>query len=372
MRILIYNWRDLSHPLAGGAEVYTDRVASALVAQGHQVTLFTSQSLGLPTEEIPEGGYTIIRSGGRHSVYRRARRFWRTHGRGKFDLVIDEINTRPFGCPRFVGDVPVVAVIHQVCADVWSYEAVWPVSWVGRFILEPLWLAQYRTVRCVAVSKSTRDDLLARGFKSVVVIPEGFEGEPRSDLGHGKNSKPTLVFVGRLARNKRPDHAIRVFERLRSEWGDLRLWVIGSGPEEDRLRKAAPSGVEFFGRCSDERKRDLIAMAHVLVATSVREGWGLVVTEAAQLGTVACAYDVPGLRDSVLASGGMLSSEDPIALANVVSAALRRCVAGEMVASAGGVIPWFAVADRILAVATSVAPDRARTGFVGDPGVVGA
>src|SRR5437879_8219840 len=39
--------------------------------------------------------------------------------------------------------------------------------------------------------------------------------------------------------------------------------------------------------------------AHVLLMTSVREGWGLVVTEANARGTPAVVYDVPGLRDSV-------------------------------------------------------------------------
>ena len=42
MRILVYNWRDLAHPLAGGAEVYTDAVATEWVAAGHEVTLFAA------------------------------------------------------------------------------------------------------------------------------------------------------------------------------------------------------------------------------------------------------------------------------------------------------------------------------------------
>ena len=42
-----------------------------------------------------------------------------------------------------------------------------------------------------------------------------------------------------------------------------------------------------------------MAEAHVLLMTSVREGWGLVVTEANACGTPAVVYNVPGLRDSV-------------------------------------------------------------------------
>ena len=57
-----------------------------------------------------------------------------------------------------------------------------------------------------------------------------------------------------------------------------------------------------------------MARAHVHVATSVREGWGLVVSEAAALGTPTVAYDVPGLRDSTRAAGGVVVPPTPDAL----------------------------------------------------------
>ncbi len=77
----------------------------------------------------------------------------------------------------------------------------------------------------------------------------------------------------------------------------------------------AGPGVTFLGRVSEEEKRERLGRAHALVATSVREGWGLVVTEAAASGTVAIGYDVAGLRDSIGASGGILTPADPASLA---------------------------------------------------------
>src|SRR5260370_37329038 len=96
-----------------------------------------------------------------------------------------------------------------------------------------------------------------------------------------KEPVPTVVFIGRLSANKRPEHAIRAFGLVRSQMPDAQMWVIGSGPEEARLRRAACPGVIFLGHVSDEKKRERLARAHALVATSVRDGWGLVVTEAA-------------------------------------------------------------------------------------------
>lgn len=39
--------------------------------------------------------------------------------------------------------------------------------------------------------------------------------------------------------------------------------------------------------------------SHFLINTSIREGWGIVVLEAAAMGTPTVAFDVPGLRDSI-------------------------------------------------------------------------
>ena len=75
MRILILNWKDLAHPAAGGAEVFTERVARELVSRGHTVTLFAAAVTGKPARELVEG-VEIVRRGGRLGVYRQARRFW--------------------------------------------------------------------------------------------------------------------------------------------------------------------------------------------------------------------------------------------------------------------------------------------------------
>ena len=74
MRILIYSWRDLKHPLTGGAEVYTDSVAREWVKMGHSVTLFCAAVVGEPDRETLQSGYQIVRKGSRHSVYREAKR----------------------------------------------------------------------------------------------------------------------------------------------------------------------------------------------------------------------------------------------------------------------------------------------------------
>ena len=168
----------------------------------------------------------------------------------------------------------------------------------------------------------------------------------------GKELVPTVVFIGRLSANKRPEHAIRAFGLVRRQMPDAQMWVIGSGPEEARLRRAADPGVIFLGHVSEEEKHERLARAHALVATSVREGWGLVVTEAAASGTVAIGYDVPGLRDSIGASGGVLTRADPASLATGLVTLLSSVVGGHGPrVRPAGVVQWAEVAAGILAVA---------------------
>jgi glycosyltransferase involved in cell wall biosynthesis len=48
-----------------------------------------------------------------------------------------------------------------------------------------------------------------------------------------------------------------------------------------------------------KEKTNLMRISDVILVTSVKEGWGLIVTEANSQGTPAIAYDTDGLRDSV-------------------------------------------------------------------------
>jgi glycosyltransferase involved in cell wall biosynthesis len=312
VRILILNWKDLAHPAAGGAEVFTEEVARSLVARGHDVTLFASSVDARPARELVQG-VEIVRGGGRLGVYRAARRFWSRLPPGSVDVVIDEINTRPFLTPRWIRGTPVVALIHQLAREVWSYEVPFPLSVAGRYVLEPWWLRSYRDVPAMTVSRSSAESLRRyHGWKDVTILPEGSTVEPAPLVA--RESEPTVVFVARLVAMKRPLDAVEAFSRLRARVPDAKLWVIGDGPLRDRLRAAAPDGVSILGRVGHDELRARLARAHVLVATSVREGWGLSVSEAAACGTPAIAYDVPGLADAVPASGGALVDPSPDAL----------------------------------------------------------
>ena len=342
MRILIFNWKDRAHPLAGGAEVFTEGVAGALVDRGHEVTLFASAVEGRPPREVVDG-FDVVRRGGRLGVYREARRFWSAEPRRRFDVVVDEINTRPSLTPRWVGGAPVVALIHQLAREIWSYETPFPISALGRHVLEPWWLRFYRRVPALTVSESSARSLEEHhGWTDLTIVPEGWTPHEVPDLP--KEDVPTVVFLGRLVAMKRPEDAIGAFHVLRRSIPEARMWVIGDGPLLDRLRKESTRSVTFLGRVDAGELRQRLARSHVLVSTSVREGWGLNVSEAAACGTPSVAYDVPGLADSVTASGGALVDASPEALGD----ALVRFFGHELqLESRQSLRPWSEVAEAV-------------------------
>jgi glycosyltransferase involved in cell wall biosynthesis len=177
-------------------------------------------------------------------------------------------------------------------------------------VLERWWLRAYRDVPALTVSRSSAESLQRHhGWHDVSVIPEGYTPHPVPSVP--KEAEPTIAFLGRLVAMKRPEHAIAAYGLLRRTFGSARLWMIGDGPRLTRLHNNAPPGVEFFGRLSRDDVLDRLARAHVLVATSVREGWGLNVSEAAACGTPTIGYSVPGLVDSIPASGGALVEPKP-------------------------------------------------------------
>jgi glycosyltransferase involved in cell wall biosynthesis len=200
----------------------------------------------------------------------------------------------------------------------------WLIGVVGRWWLEAKWLRMYRDVPVLTISQSSYESLTDYGLRCVEIVPVGLATTDDTPPVE-KNTRPTVAFVGRLAANKRPDDALRAFDLARSRVPHAQMWVIGTGPLEEKLRARWESDdVVLWGRVSEERRNELMARATALAVTSVREGWGMVVSEAAAVGTPAIGYNVAGLRDSIQAACGVLVPEDVQLLADAIAENVPR------------------------------------------------
>lgn len=296
MRVLWFNWRDIKNPDAGGAEVFTHEVAQRLVGKGYNITLFTAEFPGCSLNENING-VKIVRRGGRYKVYAKAAEYYKNHN-NDYELVIDEINTRPFLTPKFVKNKSIIALFHQMAREFWFYETPFPLNYIGYYYLEKKWLSNYKDVPTITVSHSSKKDLEEMGFRRIFVVPEGLNVKPMADVPQ-KELEPTIIFIGRMKKAKLPQHALKAFSFIKKEIPETKMWVIGDGYMLSELKEMNIQGVTFYGHVGSELKYELMRKAHVALVPAVREGWGLVVTESNAMGTPAVAYNVHGLRDSV-------------------------------------------------------------------------
>lgn len=306
MKLVWLSWKDLTHPLAGGAEVITHNLLSRAAADGHEVCLITSRYEG-SAEREERSGYTIVRGGNRFTVYSTARRYLKRNLASWADLVVEEVNTVPFFARR-VTRGRVVLFFHQLCREIWFYQMAWPLSWLGYLVFEPRWLRALSSMPTITVSESTRDDLKRFGFRSVEVISEGVEVERHASLPPKDRSGKarTILSLGALRPMKRTHLQVEAFLQAGEQLPGTRLVVAGDAtdPYASRVRdlvRRHPLGgrVEILGRVDGETKLRLMREADLILVSSVKEGWGLIVTEAASQGTPALVFDVDGLRDAV-------------------------------------------------------------------------
>ena len=314
MHILWFSWRDIKNPQAGGAEVFTHEVTRRLTKKGYNITLFTARFPGGSGQENIDGT-NVIRDGGKYSVYSRARNYYQRN-KDNFDLVIDEMNTKPFLTPKFVKEKPILGLVHQVPRKGLFYELPFPINYITYHYLVKRWFGNYKNVPTITVSESQKEILKTFGFQKIFVAPEGLSVTPLEQVPD-KDPIPTIAFIGRLRGYKLPDHAVKAFSIIKKGMPDAKMFVIGDGYMRDKLEKMNVKDVAFCGRVDGQTKCDLLSRAHLVLVPSVEEGWGLVVTESNAMGTPTVAYNVAGLRDSVQHehTGILVESNSPEELA---------------------------------------------------------
>jgi glycosyltransferase involved in cell wall biosynthesis len=155
-------------------------------------------------------------------------------------------------------------LIHQLYREFWFRE-LGPLG-VIPYLIEPLLLRCYSGKLAVTVSESTKKDLEKLGFKNIHVVMNALSIKPLSQPAI-KEKKPTLLFLGRLKATKKPEDALEIFRKVKAQISEVRLWIVGQGPEEDNLQRLAKDfdDVTFFGWIDEEEKFRLLQCAHILL-----------------------------------------------------------------------------------------------------------
>ena len=321
MNILILNWKDIKNPDVGGAEIILLELAKRLVKERHKVTWFCRRFRDCVEREVIDG-IEIIRRGNKLSTYFEAWKYYKSLT-SKPDRVIDSINTICWQTPVYVDQKRRFAYVNQLAKEVFFYELPQPFSSIA-YHLECLEYKTYKSTKFICYSKSVKEDLGSFGIplKNISTFSLGLD---HSRYIKGRKSKdPLFIFVARLVRMKRADLCIEAIKQVGRKHRKARLVIVGYGPQEENIKKLINKyGLHknvllvnkdnlYFEKNEKDSKVKLLQKAWALLLPSVKEGWGMVVTEAAACGTPSIVTDVTGLRDSVIdGKTGFVVSANP-------------------------------------------------------------
>ena len=334
--VVFLSWRDTSNPEGGGAERYLEKMAAGLVERGCRVTIFCVAYAGAAPDETVDG-IRFVRRGSKLSVY--ALGMWGLLRRrfGPVDVVVDVQNGLPFFSP-LVTRAPVIVLVHHVHREQWPVVYPGVTGRVGWWIESRLAPRLYRGRQYVAVSRATRAELRELGVTGprVAVVHNG--SDPVVSVDAHKSPNPSICVVGRLVPHKQVEHAIDAVADLLEEFPDLRLRVVGSGWWEPELHAYARELVErgavvFEGHVSEVRKQEIYEESWLMVLPSLKEGWGLVVGEAAAHRTPTVAYaSAGGTRESIVDGVSGVLVDTPAELTSALRALLRDTAGRQLLA----------------------------------------
>jgi glycosyltransferase involved in cell wall biosynthesis len=213
-----------------------------------------------------------------------------------------------------------------------------------------------------ALSRYAAEDYARIGMPRERIHPGMYAGPASPDSGGGVADGP-VAFAGRLVPRKGLDLLFRAAARLGEEGRPVPLEIVGTGPEEERLRAMARGlGLEarFRGQLeSREAKAVMERSSAVVLPSRDWEGWGYVVNEALALGVPVVVSDRVGAAELVVPgqNGAVFVEDDVAGLVEALRLALGlhgnpTALAGAMAASRRALDP-AAFARYVHLVATS-------------------
>jgi glycosyltransferase involved in cell wall biosynthesis len=304
MKVLVINWRDIYNPEAGGAEVHIHEILKRKPSSW-KIDFISSNFKGSSAkEELPD--YTIYRISNRFLFNVSFKKYWeKVLSKNKYDLIIDDISKIPLAVSRYIKNVPIIAINHHIHGKSLFNQLPYPTA-LYVYLVERHFLRYYTEVPIIAVSESTKKDLLAlAAFKTVIVSYNGIDFKfLNQKIKKQKLKVPVILYIGRIKKYKRIDHIIQAFKIISGVLPESQLLIAGKGDDEFRLKKMVQElnlgdSVKFLGYVSEDDKPKIFAKSDVFVITSEKEGWGISVIEANAAGLPAIGYNVEGLKSSI-------------------------------------------------------------------------
>lgn len=288
----------------GGAERWYRNLAAELVAAGHEVTYLTRRQWDRGERPEVPGVRVVVVSGGRELYVGDRRRigppvrfgagvFWHlVRNRDRYDAV--HLCSFPYfsllgaRMGLMISGVPIGVDWFEVWSrDYWRTYLGGAVGLVGQAVQR---LCIWATPTAYVYSGLHGLRLQEEGLRGEAARPGGLYSGPLEPRPRDSQDAPLAVFAGRHIPEKQAELVPGAVMKARRQIPELRGLVLGDGPRYDAvlqaIRDADATGVVAApGFVDAAAVQDALGRATVNVLPSSREGYGMVVIEAAALGT---------------------------------------------------------------------------------------
>ena len=204
-------------------------------------------------------------------------------------------------------NVPCIIRYHDVLIGKWVRN--FGLTGLAGELLERYTLSR-KFAAIIAVSNYTAGNL-GKYFPYKDIIHVVHNGVEVSGISFAKAQFPAVVCVSRLVKYKHVDDLVQAIAILLKDFPDLQCKIIGTGPEEGKLKRLAlrlgiNEHITFYGFIPDHSDLlKMIASSHVFCLPSSLEGFGIVIIESMACGVPFVAADIPPILESSDRKGGL-------------------------------------------------------------------
>jgi glycosyltransferase involved in cell wall biosynthesis len=234
-------------------------------------------------------------------------------------------------------DLPLLFTFHTQYEEYTHYIPL-PQEAIQEFLKDTInsWLADFmKKCQHIIIPSDSMKEILVNEYGlrgRYTVIPTGMDLEPfkqadgktlRSKMGWNKDK--VLISTGRFAQEKNWPVLLQAAQKVHQKHPDLRLVLIGDGPEKETLEQMASElgiaeRVTFTGKMPFSDVIAYLKAADVFGFASVTETQGLVTMEAMAAGLPVAAVEASGTSDTVDdGKQGYLVPNDAEALAEAIN-----------------------------------------------------
>jgi len=327
----------------GGAERWYRNLGETLAAQGHRVTYLTLRQWDEPPQI---DGVSVIAVAPRMELYRNGKRrllpplrfgvgvllHLMRHGRS-----YDVVHTASFpyfsllaaGLVRILGGYRISCDWHEVWSSDYWREYLGPLGRIGQFIQA---LCARVPQKAYTFSRLHKNRVEGLGVRSVTQLPGLCVSQSERPLSY-EGERTSVVYAGRFIPEKRIELLVDAIDVARKSCPDLQAHLIGDGPTRPEIMakiqaKGLSGAISCPGFVSSDALDEAMGSALCVVQPSRREGYGMIVAEAAHRGIPILVVAAPDNASTELVvdgqNGFVVQSAEPEMLGKAILKCKRQ------------------------------------------------